>query len=136
MKFAFSIVFLTLIIYSCGNTSTVGNQDGNESTEVNSEMINKVVSQAEFKALLKTGDVQLIDVRTPEEYNEGYIPNALNIDFYSEDFKAQLEKLDKNKPVLVYCRSGNRSGQASELLNELGFKEVYDLEGGYSQWEK
>ncbi len=79
-------------------------------------------------------DVQLIDVRTPEEYAEGYIKNAVNINFYDDDFLEQMSALDKDKPVYVYCRLGGRSGKASAQLKEAGFTKVYDLEGGITKW--
>jgi len=82
-------------------------------------------------------DVQLLDVRTPEEFAEGAIRNAVNINFYGDDFDAQLTKLDKKKPVMVYCQAGapeGRSGQTMAKLKELGFQTVYELEGGYLGW--
>ena len=77
----------------------------------------------------------IIDVRTPEEYESGHIENAINIDFYSDNFKDELKKLDKNKNYLVYCRSGNRSGSSLEIMEELGFKEAYHISGGISEWK-
>ncbi len=78
----------------------------------------------------------ILDVRTPEEVAEGYIPNAVNIDIYlGPDFLAELEKLDKRKNYYVYCRSGNRSGQACAIMNSLGFENAYNLEGGFMHWE-
>ena len=78
--------------------------------------------------------VQLVDVRTPEEYDAGHIEKAVNIDFLAEDFEDAIQKIDKDRPVFIYCRSGGRSGRASKLMKELGFKKVYDLEGGYLNW--
>ena len=98
--------------------------------------VNKVVNLTECKSLLKMENIQLIDVRTVEEYKGGHIGNAKNIDFYSSDFRTQLSKLSKNKPVLVYCHSGGRSGKTSLILKELGFLEVYDFQSGYSKWGK
>jgi rhodanese-related sulfurtransferase len=78
----------------------------------------------------------ILDVRTPEEVSEGYIPQALNLDIYlGQDFLAELENLDKSKNYYVYCRSGNRSGQACAIMNSLGFKNAYNLEGGFMEWE-
>jgi len=78
----------------------------------------------------------ILDVRTPEEVEEGYIPNATNIDIYlGQEFIDQLEKLDKTKSFYVYCRSGNRSGQACALMNDMGFENAYNLEGGFMNWE-
>lgn len=96
--------------------------------------ISKVVSAAEFQKLLALENRQLIDVRTADEYSAGKIDNATNIDFYGADFKNQMAKLDKNKPVLVYCASGGRSGNTAAMLKEMGFKEIYDLQGGFRGW--
>ena len=73
----------------------------------------------------------MIDVRTPEEIAEGKIAaEALEIDYYADDFRARLDRLDKSKKYLVYCRSGRRSGLTMEIMKELGFSEAYDLSGG------
>jgi len=79
-------------------------------------------------------DFIIVDVRTREEFNEGHIENAVNIDFRSETFKEDLDKLDKNKAYFIYCRSGNRSGRAMPIMKELGFKEVYNLSPGIKGW--
>ncbi|PTM09453.1 MAG: rhodanese-like domain-containing protein [Bacteroidetes bacterium] len=95
----------------------------------------KIVTADEMKELSQLDDVQLLDVRTPEEYAVGYIDGFQNIDFLSESFQDDIEKLDKNKPVIVYCKSGGRSGRCSKLMLEKGFKKIYDLEGGITKWE-
>lgn len=84
---------------------------------------NKLVQQ------LKKGEVYLIDVRTPEEYNEGNLEYSQNIDYKGGDFKNNLNKLDKKKPVYVYCRSGNRSGKSLDSLKALGFSKYYNIGG-------
>lgn len=76
----------------------------------------------------------LLDVRTAEEFDEGHLKNALNIDFNKTDFKAQVNALDKSKTYYVYCRSGKRSAAAVEQLRGLGFKKIYELEGGILKW--
>ena len=78
---------------------------------------------------------QILDVRTPEEFQSGHIATAKNINIYDADFKTQLKKLDKEKPVFVYCKVGGRSAKAAKILQELGFTTVYDLEGGMLAWE-
>lgn len=100
-----------------------------------SDIVNRLVGGEEFKTLLKGENVQVIDVRTKNEFDAGHIDNALNIDFYGENFKTEMLTLDKNNPVLIYCHSGGRSGKAASMLKELKFKEVYDLKGGYSNWK-
>lgn len=79
-------------------------------------------------------DFRVIDVRTPEEYAEGHIAEAILIDFYAEDFRDEIARLDREKAYFVYCRSGNRSGQAVEIMRELGFVEVYNLSAGIREW--
>lgn len=77
----------------------------------------------------------VLDVRTQEEVDMGIIPNAIHIDIYKgQGFIDEVEKLDKTKNYYVYCRSGARSGQACTILNELGFENAYNLEGGYNAW--
>lgn len=79
--------------------------------------------------------VQLVDVRTAREYRSGHIKNALNIDFFdAANFNKSFGKLDKNKPVYLYCRSGARSKNAARKLLAMGFSEIYDLKGGYQRW--
>ena len=96
----------------------------------------KKLEVSEFKEHLKNQEVQLIDVRTSEEYKQGAISNAKLINFFAGDFKEKILELDKEQPVYLYCRSGNRSGKASKILADLGFKEIYDLKGGYKVWVK
>jgi rhodanese-related sulfurtransferase len=80
----------------------------------------------------KESGAKLIDIRTQAEYDAGHYEGASMIDFYKSDFKSNLAKLDKATPYYIYCRSGNRSGQALQIMRGLGFKEVYDLAGGMS----
>ena len=76
----------------------------------------------------------VLDIRTPEEYAEGHIAGSSNLDFYEPDFAASLDQLDKDLPYFVYCRSGNRSSSAIETMKDLGFAEVYELDGGIVSW--
>ena len=95
------------------------------------------LSQEEWSEQLESDEnAFLLDVRTPDEVEEGYIPNATNIDIYLEqEFVAELEKLDKTKNYYVYCRSGQRSRQACAIMNKLGFENAFNLEGGFMNWE-
>lgn len=76
----------------------------------------------------------VLDVRTSEEFAGQRLPDATMIDFYSPDFAQQIADLDRDAPYLLYCRSGNRSGQAAELMEELGFTDVQDVDGGIVSW--
>lgn len=77
----------------------------------------------------------IVDVRTPEEWSEGIIPNALQIDIYQgQGFIYKVDELDKSKNYYVYCKAGGRSAQACNILNQLGFENTYNLMGGFMQW--
>ena len=118
-----NILFLLLLLsgLSCSQSTAVQAQSK--------------LNPAEFELLLaKDKSIQLVDVRTPEEYAAGHIEGARLMDYYDPNFAAQLAKLDKTKPVAVYCAAGGRSGSAAEQLNKMGFKKVYDLVGGMRAW--
>ena len=120
---AIILSFLTLAILSASSCSS--NSTGKLS----------LVNPKEFsEKLTATPEAQLIDVRTPEEFQAGALENARNIDWNSSDFTNQLADLDKNAPVFVYCLSGGRSAEASQALLENGFKEIYELDGGFMAW--
>ena len=95
------------------------------------------LNPTEFKAAIeKESDVIILDVRTPKEVAEGIIPGAKVIDFYGDNFKAELEQLDKDKTYYVYCRSGGRSGKTCNALQTAGFPNIYNLKGGITAWKK
>ncbi|MEE9361003.1 MAG: rhodanese-like domain-containing protein [Cellulophaga sp.] len=95
----------------------------------------EILDTATFKVAILEKKVQLVDVRTAQEFHSGYIGNAINIDYFKqENFKTLFEKFDKNKPVYLYCRSGNRSQKAARKLISMGFTRIYDLKGGYLNW--
>lgn len=92
------------------------------------------VDNAKLEQLMDNPELQLVDVRTPEEVAAGYISGAEHIDIYDPKFVDKASQLDKDKPVAVYCAVGGRSANAGRKLQELGFKEIYDLAGGYRGW--
>lgn len=94
-----------------------------------------VLEPADYKQVISKDSIQFIDVRTPEEYKAGSIEGAKNIDFLADDFLKNMEKFDKEEPVYLYCRSGNRSAKAAAQLSEMGFKQIIDLKGGYKAWK-
>jgi rhodanese-related sulfurtransferase len=89
---------------------------------------------SEFSKKITESGVVILDVRTPGEFAEGYIEGAQNIDFQSGNFENEIAALDKNVTYAVYCRSGNRSGQAAKIMHDAGFHEVYNLDGGVIDW--
>jgi len=111
--------------------------DGGYTAWAESQTIAEVLEVSAFANKLTTlENVQLIDVRTPKEVAGGSIENSINMNFYDDDFATQLGKLNKDQPVMVYCKAGGRSNKALNQLKTMGFKEVYDLAGGYTAWAK
>jgi len=95
------------------------------------------ITQEEWQELIgKDDNAVILDVRTPEEVDDGYIPNMKNIDIrMGQGFLDEVEKLDKSKSYYVYCRSGARSAQACQLMEQMGFDTTYNLIGGFMDWE-
>jgi len=94
----------------------------------------QTLSVADFDKKIHEGNVQLVDVRTPEEYAEKHLKDAVNINFNGDDFVDMITKLDKTKPVLVYCLSGGRSTKAAALISKKGYTQVFNLDGGILAW--
>ena len=88
----------------------------------------------EFSAKVAEAGVITLDVRTPGEFAEGHVEGARLIDFQSGNFENEIAALDKNATYAVYCRSGNRSGQAVKVMHDAGFHNVYNLNGGVIDW--
>lgn len=106
-------------------------------SSISQEVKNDILSVQNFNELVLGRDVQLVDVRTKKEFDSGKIEGAINIDYFEKDnFITVFEKLNKNQPVYLYCRSGRRSQASAILLENMGFKEIYDLKGGFIAWTK
>lgn len=119
------LVLASTVLAACGGAATA-----TESSTI------ETVSPHQAASLLEDGpaDLVVLDIRTPEEVAAGKIEGASSIDFYQPDFAAQLDGLDKDVPYLVYCRSGNRTSEAVGIMRDLGFREVYELDGGILNW--
>ena len=105
--------------------------------ETDTQIIENITPQEAFTLIQDNEgnmDFVIIDVRTPEEFDSGHIENAANIDFNSMTFRDDIDKLDKDKIYIVYCRTGFLSGQALDIMEELGFNEVYKPSGGIEAW--
>lgn len=100
----------------------------------NNNGVIKIIEPSNLFSALKNSKIQLVDVRTPSEFESGHITKSVNIDYYDQDFNAKISKLDRSKPIYVYCRSGVRSASSSEILKKLGFKTIYNLNGGVLNW--
>lgn len=120
------LLFLSLVI-ALGFNSCKDNSENKQITVISPEEVYEAVTNS---------DRQLIDVRTTEEFAEGHVANSKNICVTEDDFKEKASKLNKNEPVYVYCKSGKRSANAAQILKEMGFTEIYDMDGGILNWEK
>lgn len=127
MKKVFLFMIATVLIMSCSEAQ-------NKTDKSESISIVEVIDAKSFQKKLGDSLVQIIDVRTPSEFSGGNIPGSINIDYNASDFSVKMSELNKQAETLIYCHSGGRSGKASKILKELGFKEVYDLKGGFSNW--
>lgn len=127
-----------ILLFTILSFGTAACQSGNRPASTTTATSNpQLVDAKTFKEkLAQKNNPILVDIRTPEEYSKGFIDKAMNIDFYAADFRDRMDKLDKSRPIFVYCHSGGRSGKSVPILQELGFKEIYDLDGGYSSWQK
>ena len=128
------LVALVIGIILTGGCAEIATPEQKASTRI----IENITPQEAFTLIQNNKnnpDFVIIDVRTPEEFAEGHIENVVNIDFYAETFTGELDNLDKDKTYLVYCRSGRRSGNALNIMEELSFGEVYNMSGGIIEWK-
>lgn len=125
--------FLNLFLIT--SLSMMGCNSNSKSTAISSE------ANIPFLQNIKIGDlstiqkskpnIKLLDVRTPKETSMGIINGALEIDFRAKDFKEKVNKLDRSESYVVYCKSGGRSSKAADIMQQMGFSSIYNLEGGY-----
>lgn len=132
MKKITYIIFVCLFIFSCSNSTS-------EKDDLKTIKRKKVqvqhLSASDFKAKLESLDNELlIDVRRDDEIVNGRIPDAIQINISELDFPEKIKGLDKNQPVMVYCAAGGRSKRACAQMQELGFKEIYELDTGFRGW--
>lgn len=120
-KITLLIIAFVLFLVGCSSNGT------------NSIRSYENISTDEAQSMITKKEVEIIDVRTPGEFAEGHVPEAVNLPL--QDLENQVSNLDKNKSYLIVCRSGNRSGQASEVLVSKGFSHIYNMEGGMNQWK-
>lgn len=139
------LVGVTLLLASCGGDEpasgaadpapaatdgATGSDDAGSTTGISTISIDDAAALADDPP----ADLVVLDVRTPEEFAEGHLDGAVLVDFYDADFTDQLAALDPDVPYLVYCQSGNRSGQTLSVMDQLGFSSVVDVGGGIVAW--
>jgi rhodanese-related sulfurtransferase len=131
MKHVIYLVALFLMTGSCA-PKTQENSSDSQLTQTQTQIQN--LNAVEFKAKIESAKGTILDVRTPGEVAQGYIAEAVVLDMYRPDFTSKLAQLPKDKPVYVYCASGVRSIQTAQILQQNGFKEVYNLNKGIMDW--
>ncbi len=130
----------TLLVAGCsGSESSTADPDTSEPVinESSAETAGVRTVSAEEGAAIQASPPEslvILDVRTADEFAAGHLEGAVVVDFYAEDFRAQLEELDPTVPYLLYCQSGNRSGQAAAMMEDLGYDDVANIDGGILAW--
>jgi rhodanese-related sulfurtransferase len=131
------IPLLVIVVIGFVLTNMWGHNGGNSVLGTETQKIENIAPKGAYDLIQEHKNDEnfvILDVRTPAEFAQGYIEDAINIDFYSATFRDKLNKLDKEKTYLLYCRSGNRSGRTLKLMEELQFKTAYNMTGGIGQW--
>lgn len=126
-----STLALALFTISCGTS-----QNNTPETAITNNEVIVTVDAKTFSELTKSQSGTILDVRTPEEWTEGTLKDAVKMNYHDDNFAEQVEKLDKNAPVFVYCKKGGRSSSAADILKEKGFTKVYNLDGGITSWQE
>jgi len=133
MKILSLFSVLGLLLTSCTSAENPESAAANKETTASTKPIH--VDPLLATGIIETEKPVLLDVRTPGEFATGTIKGSRNIDFHSPDFEEQIAKLDKSKTYLVYCRSGNRSGQSLPMFEKLKLSKLYHLDGGIKAWQ-
>jgi phage shock protein E len=128
--FSFAVLALTALT-ACSQGGTTGTKGG--TATVAAEQAPETLDAKSFQAAIGQGKALLVDVRTPAEYASGHLEGSLNVDWTGSNYEAEFDKLPKDQPLLLYCRSGGRSGQALEYLKTKGYQ-VQHLIGGIGAW--
>ena len=131
------VLSVTLVIGIMLGGCTTSDESGTPAEETQTQIIENITSQEAFDLIQDNQNnpyFAIIDVRTPQEYSQERIAGAINIDFNSVSFRNDLDKLDKDRTYIVYCRTGFLSGKALDIMGELGFQEVYKPSGGIEAW--
>ncbi len=136
MKFLKHAIFLILIVFAVSTVSAQTTQPASTAGSVSANSPALLRPKLFKKQFEKAKNKVLIDVRTPEEFAEGHLRKAQNIDYQNDNFKEQISKLDKSKTYFLYCRSGKRTAGAAEVMQKTGFENIVVLEGGLLAWKE
>lgn len=130
------LLLFAVNFYFVGCKEAVDKQKDETQQTGKSLLFAKKVTAIDFKNIIATDSVIIIDVRTPDNFIKGHIPGAINLDWTNQErFNEKIKTLAKDQTVLLYCNSGHRSGLATQYLKEQGFEKLYDLETGIEGWK-
>ncbi len=131
MQHSIYLISILFVALSCTSKQEMTNDHS-----ASALIISETVDAKQFQAKVKNAtNAIILDVRTPGELSDGFIEGAKNIDYNAADFQSKINELDKSGTYFVYCAGGGRSRNTADLMKQLNFKEVYDLQGGISQWK-
>ena len=118
------------------NTEVVTNIESEQQTNTSKQKVEKLEAVSFRIKMAELRIYNVVDVRTPQEFAQASIPKAKNIDINGDNFEEELDKLEKNKPLFIYCKSGGRSEKAVEKAKEMGFERIIELDGGMEAWKE
>lgn len=132
-----TLIFMAFAVLACTPAPEMDSKSENNGVEKSKIQKGKVenLNPDEMSKRMKDHPGTILDVRTPEEWSEGMIEGATTYNFYEDNFADQLRTLPKDQPVYVYCAAGGRSSEAAKVMSEMGFREVYNLDGGIGEWK-
>lgn len=138
LRFRFLLLFALLttglMTSSCNSGSNTETQENSPATTSSADLSARFLDKEAFAAGMKKSGAVLVDVRMPQEFEQGHIEGAVNIDFFNPEFKYNLLELKKNKAYYLYCKNETRSKMSLTFMDNNGFKEVYVLKGGFEKW--
>ncbi len=139
MKKAFRPLFALVLIAVIAYGITLIPHQAADATTASTSIENNVpnISASEAQALIsKDKDVIVLDIRTAQEFSQGHIEKAINIDYYASDFAENIAELSPDKTYIIYCRSGSRSGSALPVIKDAGLTNIFHLNKGFNEWKK
>ena len=131
-----SVIAIMMMALSCNQaTSQQASPEASVSEVQEQKVVINRISSDELETAMSAQEIQLVDVRTDREWESGHIKGAKHFEMNNANWQSQLETLDKDEPVYVYCAKGGRSARCAKQLEEAGFTTIYDLKGGLTSWK-
>ena len=127
-------LWVLLVLLGVLGLTACQNRSATSQTEVTVHQLSPKEAYAFLQSHKNDPNLVILDVRTPQEFQAGHIAGATNLDYYARDFPQKLSQLDKNKTYFVYCRTGHRSGNTVAMMRRMGFRNIYELQGGILNW--